>query len=257
MYEWFVMTASNDHLAPQGATQALGALRGLVLSFAASGSRKLPTERELTGRLGISRHALRQALDVLETEGLISRRQGAGTFIGMPQGSIDSQINAAMPGTTFEEAIETRLRLEPQLAQLAALRATAEDIERLRMLNLRSIEAVDPEACELWDGAFHRQIALAARNRVLLSLFDVMNRIREEPFWQITRDSARSAPETSAQVNRHHLAIIDAIEARDSLRAGQMMCEHLLDVQTRWLRRLNSESLGLHGLTATRLSFDT
>lgn len=249
------MTVTPDHLAPQGANQALSALRRLILSFAAAGNRKLPPERELTGQLGISRHGLRQALDVLEAEGLISRRQGAGTFIGMPQGSIDTQFNAAMPGTTFEEAMETRLRLEPQLAQLAALRATDEDIVRLRMLNQRSIEACDAEACELWDGAFHRQIAAAARNRILLSLFDVMNRIREEPFWQITRDDARCAPDTTAQVNFYHLAIIDAIEARDSLRAGQLMCDHLIDVQARWLRRLSTESLGLPAPTSARLPF--
>lgn len=230
----------------QGANYALNELRRIITASAAAGLRKLPTERELTGQLGITRHALRQALDVLETEGLLWRRQGAGTFIGSPQGNLDSQINATLPGTTFEEAIETRLRLEPQLAQLAAIRATAEDLDRMRELNRRSIEASDPESCELWDGAFHRQIALAARNRILLSLFDVTNRVREEPFWQMTRDTARATPGSSERINQSHLAIIAAIEARDPRRAGQMMCEHLLDVQARWLRRMSGDSLFLH-----------
>ena len=244
------MTGASDLSQTQGANFALNELRRMIASSAAGGTRKLPTERELTALLGITRHALRQALEVLETEGLIWRRQGAGTWIGSPRCNLESQINATLPGTTVEEAIETRLRVEPQLAQLAALRATSDDIARMKELNRRSIEASDPEACELWDGAFHRQIALAARNRILLSLFDVMNRIREEPFWQTTRENARTEPGVTDQVNIHHIALIEAIEARDSQRAGQAMCDHLLDVQHRWLRRLSRESLGIPALNA-------
>ncbi|MDX5356874.1 MAG: FadR family transcriptional regulator [Rhodobacterales bacterium] len=223
------------------ANSALEELRHLIASpeWAQDGG-KLPTERALTQRLGIGRHALRRALEVLEAEGLIWRKQGAGTFVGSRQEVLAEQISATIPRATYDEVMEVRLRLEPQIAQLAALRADDADVARMIELNRRSIEASDPESCELWDGAFHRQIAVAARNPMFLTLFDIMNRVRQEKAWQIVRDLAREGGATAASVSNQHVAIIEAIDARDPARAGAAMREHLLDLQMRLLRRLTS-----------------
>lgn len=227
--------------APTGlkdANDALEELRQLIAS--PEGARedgRLPTERELSRRLGIGRHALRRALDVLETEGLIWRRQGAGTFIGSRRASAADGLSA-LSRTTYEEVMEARLRLEPQLAQLAALRADGDDIARMAVLNHHCANAADAEGCELWDGAFHRQIAVAARNGMLLSLFDLLNRVRQDKTWQRTRDMAREGGGGNDRVARHHARIIAAIEARDPARAGEAMRDHLLDIQVRLLRRL-------------------
>jgi len=234
-----VLTSADTQ--SRDANSALEELRHLIASpeWAQDGG-KLPTERALTQRLGIGRHALRRALEVLEAEGLIWRKQGAGTFVGSRQEVLAEQISATIPRATYDEVMEVRLRLEPQIAQLAALRADDADVARMIELNRRSIEASDPESCELWDGAFHRQIAVAARNPMFLTLFDIMNRVRQEKAWQIVRDLAREGGTTTASVSNQHVAIIEAIDARDPARAGAAMRDHLLDLQMRLLRRLTS-----------------
>lgn len=235
-----------DDTISHDANYALNALRSLIAAPDATGSgAKLPPERDLTNRLGITRHALRQALDVLETEGLIWRRQGAGTFIGAPSGSAARPFALQDDIPSFDEVMEARLRIEPQLAQLAAMRATKADVARMRELNRRCIEAQDPESCELWDGAFHRQIAAAARNRMMLVMFDQLNRVREEPVWQTARDLARDELGATASVSRHHEAIITAIAEGEPLQAGSHMRDHLLDVQIRLQRRLTDTDLGV------------
>ena len=217
---------------------ALEALRSLISSGEWGDGGKLPTERDLVQTLGIGRHALRRALEVLETEGVIWRRQGAGTFVGARQETPEQQATPVLPRASFEEVMEVRLNLEPQIAQLAALRADERDIARMRELNRHCIDAVDPEACELWDGAFHRQIALSARNQMLLALFDFMNRVRQDKTWQAARDIAREGVEVPARVGHHHEALITAIADRDPRTAGRMMRDHLLDIQMRLLSRL-------------------
>ncbi|MFV0475305.1 MAG: FadR/GntR family transcriptional regulator [Pikeienuella sp.] len=236
-------------MSAKDANYALEELRHLIAlpEWAREGG-KLPTERALSQRLGIGRHALRRALEVLEAEGLIWRKQGAGTFIGCRREALAEQISAAIPRATCDEAMEVRLRLEPQIAQLAALRADDADVARMTELNRRSIEAADPESRELWDGAFHRQIAVAARNPMFLTLFDIMNRVRQEKSWQIVRDLARRSVGAAASVDRQHREIIAAIDARDPARAGAAMRDHLLDIQMWLLRRLTA--LGPDGAPA-------
>lgn len=232
-----------DPPVAKDANQALEELRRLIAAPGwAEGGGRLPTERELSRRLGIGRHALRRALEVLETEGLIWRRQGAGTFIGGPRAAADSL--PSLPHTSYEEVMEARLRLEPQLAQLAALRAGPDDIARMAELNRQCANASDAEGCELWDGAFHRQIALAARNGMLLSLFDILNRVRQDNSWQRTREMARVGSGGNAAVARRHALIVAAIEDRDPVSAGQAMRDHLLDIQFRLLRRLTAFDAG-------------
>lgn len=226
------------------ANYAVEALRALITStdWSAAGG-KIPTERDLAQQFDLGRHAVRRALEVLEAEGLIWRRQGAGTFVG-PQ-TADSAMrsprsDAIAARATFDEIMEVRLRIEPQIAQLAAMRATDEDIDRMRIFNIRCRDAIDPEACELWDGAFHRQLAVAAKNSMFLSLFDVVNRVRQDKLWQHTRDFVREGTDAGENTFTHHQAIIKAVDARDPVGAAHAMRDHMLNIQMRLLQRLTS-----------------
>lgn len=235
---------SADPTPIRDANYGVEALRALISStdWSETGG-KLPTERELAQQFDLGRHAVRRALEVLEAEGLIWRRQGAGTFVG-PQSAEDTdkspRSDAIAARATFDEIMEVRLRIEPQIAQLAALRATVEDIERMRIFNIRCRDAADGEACELWDGAFHRQLAVAAKNSMFLSLFDVVNRVRQDKLWQHTRNFVREGSDAWDNTFTHHKVIIDAVEARDPVGAAHAMRDHMLDIQMRLLRRLTS-----------------
>lgn len=235
-----VQVTGSDLKLTNSAT-ALSLLRDLLRHCETTGEIRLPAERDLADTLGVGRRALRRALDVLETEGRIWRHQGKGTFIGTRPGGTSEIAHVLGSETNFCEVMEARLRLEPQLAFLAALKASDGDVARMRNLCNRLAECVDADARELWDGALHRQIARATGNRLLLGLFDVIDQIRQHDTWTELRESARRRP-GSGSTNADHLAIVDAIAARDPRGAEAAMRRHILALQ----RNL---SLAIEGVT--------
>ena len=187
---------------------------------------RLPTERQLSESMGIGRRAVRAALETLYAEGMIWRQQGKGTFAG--QAPDKTQILAAeiVGETNFAEVMDARLCIEPTLAALCAKRALPADIDRMRNLARRAVEASDPVSIELWDGALHRLIARAAGNKPLLTAFSMIDEIRGNESWRDLRAKARSL-ETLKVSDREHHAIIDTIEAGNSEAAEHAMRSHL------------------------------
>ena len=108
---------------------------------------RLPPERELAKQLSVGRSSLREAIQGLQTMGLVERRQGVGTFFVAEPGSwsiAPLKVRHRSPFTLFEELIEVRLLLEVRLAALAAERATEQDLEK----NQRRCE--EPRTSDLW-----------------------------------------------------------------------------------------------------------
>lgn len=227
----------------ENSNYALEKLRDLLRNgdFGADG--KLPTERTLSDRLGLSRRAIRRALEVLEAEGSIWRKQGSGTYVGQKPSEWSDHVETIVAGTNFMEIMEVRLRIEPQLAQLAAMRAKPDDIGRMRELAQKIHVREDADGKELWDGALHRQIAQTAGNLLFLSIFDMINRVRQDEAWQTIRERARSNANTMSISNAQHAAIINAIAARDPARAGEAMRQHLLMLQERLIRQTSMDHL--------------
>lgn len=226
------MTVMSGRRASLNSSLALEQLRELVEALEGAKRRRLPPERALAVRLGVGRRALRRALDVLETEGRLWRRQGKGTFIRDGFGPSlrgvagEERIARLASLTNPIEVLEVRLQIEPALAQLAALRGDRKALERLRCLVRKVGEAEDSDARELWDSALHRQIAEAAGNRLFLALFDLIDGLRQDPDWRRVRDLARS-PERLAAYHRDHEAITEAIACRDGRTAMEAMRAHL------------------------------
>jgi DNA-binding FadR family transcriptional regulator len=215
---------------------ALEKLRALLQSDSLDADGKLPTERTLSEILGVSRRSIRRALEVLEAEGRIWRRQGSGTFAGKRPDGWSNHVDSIIADTDLMEIMEVRLRVEPQLAQLAAMRAKAADVERMYDLVKKIYESTDADGRELWDGALHRQIAQCAGNTFFLTIFDVINRVRQDEAWQTIRERARSASRTREVTHGQHTAIVDAIAARDPGKAGEAMRQHLLTLQESLIR---------------------
>jgi DNA-binding FadR family transcriptional regulator len=215
---------------------ALERLRELLRSGGVDPDGRLPTERDLSTSLGVSRRAVRRALEVLETEGRVWRRQGSGTYAGRRPDGLSEHVGSIVAGTNPMEVMEVRLRIEPQLAQLAAMRAKPDDVDHLYELAIRTRDSTDADSHELWDGALHRLIAQCAGNRFFLVLFDVINRVRQDPAWQVIRERARTASRTAPLIHSQHMAIVDAIAARDPARAGEAMRQHLLTLQESLVR---------------------
>ena len=123
--------------------------------------------------------------------------------------------------------MEARLALEPELAALAARRATGEDVARMRAMAERASQATDADAAELWDGSLHRMIARLAGNPILRAAFTLVNEVRQQQRWQQERQMARS-PSLVSQYNAQHGRLIDAIDARDEDAARDAMRAHLI-----------------------------
>jgi DNA-binding FadR family transcriptional regulator len=225
---------------------ALDRLRSLLRAGRFEKGTRLPTERTLAEELGVSRRSVRRAFEVLESEGIVWRRQGSGTFVGSRPAETEERLDVLVAGTDPMEVMEVRLRLEPQLAQLAAMRAKPEDVGGMYDLIGKIGECSDADARELWDGALHRKIAQCAGNNLMLALFDMMNRVRQDLAWQKIREQARVAARSRPITHDQHLAIVDAIAARDPLGAGEAMRRHLLTIQENLVRATSHDAVTDH-----------
>ncbi len=197
---------------------------------------RLPAERQLIGALGMPRGALRRAFDALEREGKIWRHVGKGTFISSE--SLASEVHGGnwildvARQLTPIKMVRARICIETALASEAALNASADSITRMRLALERSGAASNWEDYEAQDDLFHRAIAEAADNPLLLALFDQLNKVRRAvALGVVTRATPR--PSSDHPSFAQHAMIADAIERRDRQGAQEAMRAHLQSVSRR------------------------
>ncbi len=216
---------------PRSSRQDLVArIKGLLAQDQYPLNGRLPAERELCQRLGVSRTSLRKALAVLEAEGQIWRHVGKGTFVGTrPPGDVDA-IRTITSRTNPGEVMEARLLVEPELARLAALNATPSAIDEMAHCIRQTKAAREWRVYEIWDNRLHRAIAQATGNALLLSLFDTLNAVRRTVAWGRLR-TYRLTPDLSHHSFAEHDAIFAAIADRDLDLAAACMRRHLQSVR--------------------------
>lgn len=191
---------------------------------------KLPSERELMERLGISRNVLREAFHVLELRGVIISRQGKGRFLrSLPQGSSldgrETQIAKSLEQRSLLEAYEVRQVLEVKAVELIVRNASSKDLEDLEAAYQKMLERFVQTGITAGEFELHRLYAQKTGslfmeqtlNSVLSSILDMMH----TTFYDImtTHQTEREA--------RQHRAILDAIQARDAAQAKQAMHDHI------------------------------
>lgn len=215
---------------PKDLTSSLLALfKRLIAEGVLSPGDRLPPERELAEMVGVSRSSLRQALKVLETMGVISQRVGSGTRLNPAAASILAeplQFLILLEGITFQELMEARLIVEPELAARAAVLATAEQVEALERAIVQMEESTaDPDRFVASDLEFHQAVYRAAGNRVCTMLFTVVHQSLED---LVRFTSELVEPEHTIRLHRR---ILTAIRRRDPEAARLRMREHLQDAR--------------------------
>lgn len=212
---------------------AISALRAFIRDGEYRPGDRLPAERELIVSLGMSRNSLRRGLEALESEGVIWRHVGKGTFIAAQGGDFGPGSLADLSQqVTPVQLMRARLAFEPAAAREAAINASGEAVERLKLYRQRAVDAPSWDEYEAQDDLFHRAIAEATGNPLLLSLFDHLNQVRRAVAWNtVVRVSAR--PPRSHSSFAEHDAILTAIEARDPGAAFTAMRTHLGSVSAR------------------------
>jgi GntR family transcriptional repressor for pyruvate dehydrogenase complex len=191
---------------------------------------KLPGERELSEVFHVSRSSVREALRSLESKGYLESRQGDGTYIASkPVESLVSPLASVIfsEKDSQMELFEMRRLIEPQLAFLAAERATEADIALMEeALSLQEQAIAKGETGTEVDKEFHYLMAKATNNRVLLLLTDHMRDLLAESRDRYLQVEGR--PEMSIA---RHRQVLDAIKARDAELAAQVMLDHVLDIE--------------------------
>jgi DNA-binding FadR family transcriptional regulator len=199
-------------------------LREAILGGRYSPGEKLPAERKFAAAFGASRATIRTALERLETERLVTRRLGAGTFVNSDVRAANEEVAEL---TSPLELIEVRLGLEPNMVRLAVLNATARDIERLGSAIARMPStASDSESFTLADIEFHQLIAEATRNPLMVWIYRKINEVRTHSQWSAMKSKVLT-PERIVEYNEQHLALYEAIRARDIDGAVAVVTDHL------------------------------
>ncbi|MHA7870552.1 MAG: FadR/GntR family transcriptional regulator [Salipiger thiooxidans] len=129
----------------------------------------------------------------------------------------------------FSEVLRARSLLEPSLAREAAVHASAADLEELRLCAVNGRKADSWRRYETWDNRFHRAVATATQNRVLLLLFDNLNNVRRAMAWGRRRDGS-PRPEPDHHSFEQHDQIVAAIRDRDPDAAEKAMQIHIAAV---------------------------
>lgn len=191
---------------------------------------RLPTERELAEQFHVSRTVVREAVKALREKGLVQGYQGRGTFItnGTARAVRHSlglmmQISAAKSATDLAEVREI---LEPEIAALAARRATKQDLVAIqRAVAIMDTTLDDADAFVEADLQFHLTLAQATQNPLISTLINpIVDLLREERKRTFKHGGA-------ARGQAHHKKISDAIMRRDAEAARAAMRAHLKQVR--------------------------
>lgn len=203
-----------------------------------SSGARLPTERQLSVDLGVTRSSIRHALAILEAQGHISREVGRGTFLRElpPAARRDRRQTrgsgeaAAVAGFAPADVMTIRRLVEPPAMSLVVAWATAADLAEMQRCLNGGDRAESFEEFETWDLALHRCIMAASHSPLLVTMYGLIEAARHGQVWgDLKRRSA--SQERRSQYQADHRAIVDALRARDSARAVEAMRLHLARVQ--------------------------
>jgi GntR family transcriptional repressor for pyruvate dehydrogenase complex len=212
----------------------------LVTSNALKPGDRLPSERDLASRFGVSRTVVREALRSLAAKGVLDVRSGSGAIVAKVDVDTASRalrlfVQTSRQGADgerveYEQIDDVRDMLETQVARTAALVAREDDLARLRDLHQRMSQASDdPELASTLDVEFHRAIAVATHNPLYVVMIDSI-----EPVLLEIRRKTLATPGRPNRALLAHAEILERIVARDSDGAERAMIDHLADSRSVW-----------------------
>jgi len=199
-----------------------------------TGRLRLPTERELVDSLEISRGALREQLSMLEMLGFLTRTQGRGSYLGVPDSGflqLYFDLSAELGQLGGGQFRTAREMLEIAVTESAARLATADDVDRLRGLVDEMVQASsageDDRALEA-DLEFHRRLYLVVDNPIFTMLHDGLAHVLRDEVVE-RRRAATGEPLEPGQtrvIDTVHYGIVEAIAQRDGEGARAAMRRH-------------------------------
>jgi len=191
---------------------------------------KLPTERELSELMKVSRPSLREALKSLEMMSIIRIRQGSGAFVNKlePESVVEHlDIVFTLDDTLYHDLYKARRVLESAIAGMAAELITDEELAEIELNVTRAAQAVRKprEFLEL-DFQLHSLILKASKNRILPVFIQSINKLN-----RFMREKTNSYLKIRQSAVRDHQLILETLRARDPEKAARAMERHLFNVE--------------------------
>jgi GntR family transcriptional repressor for pyruvate dehydrogenase complex len=210
---------TRPRLYEQVAQQIMGWVRDTGLKA----GERLPPERELASRLGVSRATVSQALVAMEVVGVVAVRHGDGAVLVDTSGTSKVVDAVRRHAQQLPEIIEAREALESKLAGLAAVRRTEEDLDRID--GALTVMTADIEAGGRGvegDELFHAAVTAAGHSALLQRLMGEISELIKE-----TRIESLSQPDRPLESLEGHRRIATAIRDRDPAAAAAAMTDHV------------------------------
>ncbi|QEO13357.1 FadR family transcriptional regulator [Agromyces intestinalis] len=215
--------------------EAILRIKEMIIAGELAPGDRLPPEKELSERLGLSRSSLREAVKALEVIRVLDVRRGDGTYVTSLEPRLLLEAMSFVvdlhDDQSILEILAVRRILESAASSLAARQADAAVIAQLREVVAGVDHAADVESLVAHDLEFHRGIAEATGNAYLASLIDSLSShtVRARIWRGITQENV-----VDRTLQEHH-AILDAIAAGDADLAQALTIAHVSGVE-QWLR---------------------
>ena len=218
-------------LVPKASDMLASRIREQILSGAFAEGQGLPTERDLVAETGLGRSTIREALRILENQGLVITRTGrnGGSVVRRPgRASVEGSIGTFIRGQQLRLAalLEAREAVEPAAARLAALHRTDADLAKLAELQATLAKAVagrDLPAYLQANIAWHLGVVHASHNELLIAFMTAIGQAVHEA----TENDKFNSDNVRTETMHVHGRILDAIAARDAGAAERRMRRHV------------------------------
>lgn len=220
----------------------LAQLKEYILSRQILPGERLPSEAEFAETFGVSRGTIREALHILEHDGIVRIKKGPGGGLFLSEGNLVQVIDSIFfamqwEKISFDTLMETRKTLEDRIARLAAIRAGKEDIREIEHI-LEKMEPLDlsHDLFVQYDTDFHVALAKSAKNKILfifmVAVKELHNRVVK---YSELHDHLFPA------AREYHRKILDAVKDKDPDKAAEMMAEHLDYFETHFRNHFESK----------------
>ncbi|MFV2065217.1 MAG: FadR/GntR family transcriptional regulator, partial [Chloroflexota bacterium] len=194
----------------------------------------LPTEQDLVREFGVGKSAVREAVRIVATKGLVEVVQGSGTRVAPHRNwnLIDPELVAMVSGSVLSmgHLMEVRRTLEPDIAAHAAARRTPSDLAQLETIVKQTVaDGDDTEAIVAHDLAFHEALAESTDNPLYMILLSSTSELQ-----LVFRKGVVRSHSGRTQGLQYHHRILAAVRERDSKLAHDLMVDHIERVAEDW-----------------------
>ena len=228
-------------ISPSRAVDEIAAqVREMIATGKIKPGDRLPSERDLSGRLGVSRNTLREALRALENAGIVEMRKGATGGAFVLHGNSDVIVGGMrylyhLGAITPQQFTEARMWLSDVVVRVASERATEEDFAALEANIDASAKAVDFDERARHNRAFHVILARATRNPILIITMEGIVEVFAHFISQI-------GPSDNAFILPSRRRFMKHLRARDAVKAAAEMKQALVRLQTQYMDQWDARS---------------